>query len=191
MKRCFCEETLGFRGPRVSGTDRRPAVGGTRLGNLEAGNAVDGGQVNGHFWFEWLTMNMSDTWSSSALRSCLDHLGTSRVTEAQLVAVERSWTDGPDAFCVVYRPPYDGQRRVGLRRSRSDCAEASSYRLGDFVSGRDLGDPLDPDPVAFGRDVADFDLGEPMGAVVNILRIDSDGIGWWGTLDEQLPTDPP
>ena len=61
-----------------------------------------------------------------ALRSCLEHLQVSTVTEAQHVIVEVSWVDGSDAFCVVYRPPYDPTRRVGLRRILAPAMKAVS-----------------------------------------------------------------
>jgi hypothetical protein len=131
---------------------------------------------------------MSDSWSALALRSCLEHLAVSTVTEGRLVSVEWSWTDGPDAFCVVYRPPFDSQRRVGLRRYRLDAIESGKYELGDMVPSYDVGSPLDPDPVWFGRAVADFDIGEPMGNLINVLRVDDEGVGWWGSLGDVLPS---
>ena len=51
----------------------------------------------------------------------------------------------------------------------------------------DMGDLDNPDPVAFGKNVADFDIGEPMGSVVDALVIDTAGIGWWGSLTQSHP----
>ncbi len=51
----------------------------------------------------------------------------------------------------------------------------------------DMGDLDNPDPVAFGKNVADFDIGEPMGSVVDALVIDTAGIGWWGSLTQVPP----
>ncbi|WP_143546083.1 MULTISPECIES: hypothetical protein [Nocardiaceae] len=51
-----------------------------------------------------------------------------------------------------------------------------------------------PPPVAdtadagrFGREVADFDIGEPLGTVANNLRQDKNGVDWWGYLDADTP----
>jgi hypothetical protein len=60
--------------------------------------------------------------------------------------------------------------------------------------GYDLGDGDCPDPDAFGESVADFDIGEPLGNVITILRTDRRGVNWWGSLSDELPahrTDPP
>lgn len=51
------------------------------------------------------------------------------------------------------------------------------------------GDPVS-DPESFGQDVADFDIGEPLGTVAKSLRRDDHGVSWWGELAEQLPTLP-
>lgn len=128
-------------------------------------------------------------WSTTALWSCLDHLRVSTVTLAAAVSIEEAWTDGPEAFCVVYHPPMDEQRMVGLRRQRRDATEPGEWRIGDLTTwGYELG--ADVDPLVFGWNVADFDVGEPLGYVVNLLRTDDTGIQWWGTLDEQLPQRP-
>lgn len=149
-----------------------------------------------------LAANRGRGWSALALLACLEHLRVSTVTEAARVSVVDAWIDGADAFCVVYHPPYDEGRVVGLRRSRSEAVETRTWRLGDMTTWgypMDLSGPRDEagdaahliDPVAFGWNVADFDIGEPLGFVVTILRYDRGDIGWWGSLDTELPEPPP
>lgn len=128
---------------------------------------------------------VTDEKAQHALFACLEHLRTSSVTQAGQVAVLDAWVDGPDAFCVVYQPPYqDGE--VGIRRSADDAATPTQqYRPGDLTDGYDLGDSEVPDPVAFGWNVADFDIGEPG---TGPLRHDEDsGTSWWGSLGDALP----
>ena len=84
-----------------------------------------------------------------------------------------SWTEADVAFCVVYRYPYF-KGTLGIR-----CTfETDMY-----------GSPPS-DPEQFGRDVADFDIGEPLGSVVERLRPDDKGIHWWGDLGDELPRRP-
>jgi len=149
------------------------------------------------------------SWSAAALHACLEHLRTSTVTSAARVSVVDAWLDGPEALCVLYRPPFDEGRVVGLRRTRAEALEAREWRLGDLTSwgyslepGRPFADDppagdspgavRDPavDPAAFGWNVADFDLGEPLGFVVTILRYDRADVGWWGRLGAELPEPP-
>ena len=133
-------------------------------------------------------MTDSGSWADNALRACLDRLRVSTLTEAREVTVARAWTDGEEAFCVVYTPPYDRTRTVGIRRHRSDAAAVNDdWQLGDFAPSPYIDNPADPDAKAFGETVADFDIGEPLGNTVRILRKDVDGIGWWGTLGSDLP----
>lgn len=135
------------------------------------------------------------TWSAAALAACLQHLRVSTVTQAARVQVVEAWTDGAEAFCVLYRPPLGDGRVVGLRRSRSEAVETREWRLGDMTtwgyamdSPRDA--PDDVDPVSFGWNVADFDLGEPLGFVATVLRYDRADVGWWGSLAAELPEPP-
>lgn len=134
-------------------------------------------------------------WSGRALHACLTQLLSSTVTEARRVWVVDAWPDtAEDGLCVVYRPPLDEGRVVGLRRRRRDAIEASDWRLGDMTTwGYDLhtaagSDEVDPE--RFGWNVADFDLGEPLGYVTTVLRYDAADIGWWGNLDDELPVPP-
>ena len=129
-------------------------------------------------------------WSDIALAACLDRLQVSMVTAAQLVHVVDAWTDGPDALCVVYRPPGETRSVAGLRRRWHDAVQPGEWRLGNLMAwGYDVGP--DVDPVAFGHNVADFDLGEPLGMIRRALRYDGAGVGWWGSLGDELPRRPP
>ncbi len=130
-------------------------------------------------------------WSTAALRECLTHLGTSTVTQARRVHLVDAWTDGSDAFCVLYGPPYDEGRVVGLRRRRQSAVEVGEWRPGDLTTwGYEMGLDGEVDPLVFARNVADFDIGEPLGFVVTVLRYDGADIGWWGNLAEDLPRPP-
>lgn len=132
----------------------------------------------------------SHDWSSTALRACLRHLTTSSVTDAARVLIVDAWVEDDDGICIVYRPPYDEGRVVGLRRRRQDAIDPGDWRLGDMTTwGYDMG--RDVDPVAFGWNVADFDVGEPLGYVTTILRYDRADIGWWGNLGDDLPRPAP
>jgi hypothetical protein len=138
-------------------------------------------------------------WAAIALWSCLEHLRVSGVTEAGRVAVVDAWLDGPDAFCVLYRPPFAEAWVVGLRRCRQEVLETREWRLGDMTTwGYDMGSNAKSsggagdfvDPVAFGWNVADFDIGEPLGFVATILRYGRGDIGWWGSLGVEPPEPP-
>ena len=127
-------------------------------------------------------------WSRAALIACLEQLQTSNVTEAGQVAVLDAWVDGPDAFCVVYQTPYE-TGGVGIRRTVDDAASSRNqkYRPGQMTEGYDMGNAKIPDPVAFGWNVADFDIGDP--GTDGPLRHDEDsGTSWWGSLGDALPT---
>ena len=115
----------------------------------------------------------SAEWAEAALAACLEHLSVSCVTEGRTVRVLDSWLEGAEAFCVVYRYPYfDGL--LGIR-----CTfDEDMY--GDEPS----------DPEEYGRDVADFSIGEPLGTVAQHLRPDKEGVHWWGDLGEALPCKP-
>lgn len=129
-------------------------------------------------------------WSSRALHACLSHLLTSTVTEGPRAWIVDAWPDpDDDGLCVIYRPPHDEGREVGLRRRRRDAVEPSDWRIGDMTTwGYDMGADIDAEQ--FGWNVADFDIGEPLGYVTTMLRYDSADIGWWGNLDDELPTAP-
>lgn len=139
---------------------------------------------------------IADGWSAAALRSCLDRLKMSTATEARHVIVQSSWTDGPSAFCVVYRVPYfDGL--IGLRRDAADARasiEAQDWNRNMMTSGYDMDHEVnlnggDPDAIRFGWNVADFDLGEPHSPDASD-PVGLDGVHWHGNLANGLPIRP-
>ena len=143
-----------------------------------------------------LRAEASTAWSDRALLSCLDCLATSTVTEAHEVQVVDAWADGPMSFCVLYRNPYS-EAIIGLRRDAADAREALA---GPWIPGRSMTTGYDmddeavssgdlPAPTAFGRNVADFDIGEPHGPSDEFL-LDEDGIAWRGNLDTGVPRRP-
>ncbi|MFI7003154.1 hypothetical protein [Nocardia sp. NPDC050175] len=104
---------------------------------------------------------------------------TSTTTEAWRIAVDDAWVEDEWTFVVVYRSPYfDG--RLGLRRS------VYNPRDNTFSSMYSPQLTAAPDPGGYGRNVADFDIGEPLGTVRHNLRVDDNSIHWWGS-----PPDPP
>ncbi|QIS11171.1 hypothetical protein [Nocardia arthritidis] len=104
---------------------------------------------------------------------------TSTATEGWRIAVEDAWIEDEWTFVVVYRSPYfDG--RLALRRSTYDPADDT------FASMYSPRLPTAPNPVDYGRDVADYDIGEPLGSVRDHLRVDDNGMHWWGS----TPTPP-
>jgi hypothetical protein len=127
-------------------------------------------------------------WSRTALIACLEQLRTSSFAEADQVAVMDAWLDGPDAFCVVYQSPYQAGE-VGIRRTVDDAASPRNqkYRPRDRTKYYDMGSAETPDPVAFGWNVADLDIGDP--GTEGPLRHDKEsGTTWWGSLGDALPT---
>lgn len=114
-------------------------------------------------------------WLHAALYACVTGLSRS-CTEGETVEMLAAWIDDAGYLCFVYRYPYfDGV--LGLRRD-DDLAEDV---FGDALA----------DPRALGQEIADFDIGEPLGSVAERLRTDALGVHWWGNLDDDLPTLPP
>ena len=130
-------------------------------------------------------------WSTRAVWACLEELRHSTTTEAAEVRVFDAWTDSPDAFCVVYSPPFQPDEHVGLRRERDDPEVPVSYGLGSGLfrshGGNQIDDSEPADPIAFGVVVAVFDIGEPLGNYYDSLRRDAAGVGWWGSFDGTAP----
>jgi hypothetical protein len=102
--------------------------------------------------------------------------------------VEDAWTDGPTAFCIVYRAPwFDGL--AGLRRNAADALpaiERHSWEPNMMTSGYSMDDVAViagglPDPVGFGWNVADFDIGEPHEPSLG-MPIDEAGVRWHGNM---------
>jgi hypothetical protein len=108
-------------------------------------------------------------WAQAALFACVTHLPAT-CTEGRSIEVLAAWVEGGDAFSVVYQCRYhDGV--LGLRRT----IDTDMY-----------GEPVS-DPESFGRDIADFDIGEPMGTIADRLRPDDHGVSWWGATGNELP----
>ena len=91
------------------------------------------------------------------------------MTEGRHVRVIDTWTDGDRAVCVVYEAPHVSGV-IGLR------VTTDLPRSGFPRNAQDLG-----------QDMADFSIGEPLGAVSDGLRVDADGVQWWGQLLAELP----
>ncbi len=146
---------------------------------------------------ESLAPEVGSPWSVWALWACLEELRHSTITAAAEIRVHDAWTDGSDGFCVVYTPPFDPDRLVGLRRWQGDTDVHMLYGLhANLYLDRAMspayqpGPDNIPDPVAFGVAVAAFDIGEPLGNDVYLLRAAQDGVGWWGSLGPELPSSP-
>lgn len=168
MRWCRREVTLAVPGP-LGVTERE--LSAERRGNVTPAHRE---------LIAALTESRELQWSGLALLSCLRWLCTSTLTAAFEVQVEEAWTDGSDAFCIVYRAPYGPQTRVGIRSHRDE---------GDMFGSVDAAGH-GPDPEEFGQQVADFNIGEPLGDIVTRLRSDQHGVGWWGSLGDHLPTRP-
>lgn len=108
--------------------------------------------------------SLPGTWAQQALLACLEHLLVSRTTEAWCVGIVDAYLDDDDGFCVIYR--FGTYRRtIGLRRG-NDADHPCVY--GDSASD-------------IGQEIADFDIGEPLGTVASRLSHDpSTGVWWWG-----------
>lgn len=107
----------------------------------------------------------------AVISACLERLQHS-VTEGRLVTVVDSWVDGDAALCIVYRAPF-ARGLVGIRRE-------THLPTRGFPS----------DATELGQDIADFDIGEPLGSVSERLRVDVYGVQWWGHLLPDLPRRP-
>ncbi|MGI8678815.1 MAG: hypothetical protein ACR2LX_09045 [Jatrophihabitans sp.] len=153
-------------------------------------------RVHSHRHLELVEQLAGDPeWAALALHACLTHLLTSTVTEAARVRVVDAWIEpDDDGLCIVYRPPHDEGRVVGLRRCRRAATEPGGWRIGDLTTWgyemRTAAPGVLVDPHAFGWNIADFDVGEPLGYVTTVLRYDRADIGWWGDLTDDLPRPP-
>lgn len=108
------------------------------------------------------------SWGALALLACLTRLRDGGPTSADHVAVQDAWAT-EDEFRVVYDSPWGP--RVGIVRHRFTTVD----RLDASASS-----PAGPTPEEFGREVADFNIGEPLGSYAFALHYDDDGLGWWG-----------
>lgn len=109
------------------------------------------------------------SWGEIALLSCLEKLQSGGPTEAAEVKVHGGWAI--DGFCLIYDSPWGP--RVGLRAVESG-EQATDVHWDE------------PPAEAFGKDIADFAVAEPLGSVSDRLVVDSNGLGWWG--DPPFPT---
>ncbi|WP_147471782.1 hypothetical protein [Nocardia stercoris] len=126
----------------------------------------------------------SPRWSERALSACLNSLLISHT--AARIAVEDAWAEDEWTFAVVYQDPWhDVARRIGLRRSTYERDSNTFYKM---QYGGGLTCP--PDPTRFGQDVAECDIGEPLGTIAEHLRADANGIHWWGDRPLQPPQGP-
>jgi hypothetical protein len=139
----------------------------------------------------WAGLGAShDSWSVAALRGCLEAV-RDRVG-AEVVSVTDAWVDGDDAFCVIYTPPWGAMPLVGIRRERADIqrgkVEGDDIDLGVGILGAYSG--FDDDPEGFGYTVVDWEMSEPLGNQAEHLRFDDSGLGWLGSLNQELPARP-
>ena len=114
-----------------------------------------------------LAATASEEWGPRALLACLRKLRDGGPTEAALGVVHDAWAT-PDEFRVIYDSPWGP--RVGIIRNRWTTVDHL-----DVYTTEDVATPEE-----FGQEVADFNIGEPMGRYLDILEIDADGLGWWG-----------
>lgn len=110
----------------------------------------------------------SDEWGPRALLACLRKLRDGGPTEGRSVVVHDAWAT-EDGFRVVYDAPFGGPR-VGVIRDRGTSVDwLDVYTTGD-----------EPTPEEFGWEVADHNIGEPLGRHIDDLDLDAEGLGWWG-----------
>lgn len=108
-------------------------------------------------------------YSEVALDSCLQGLRSQSGVRVRQAFVEGEWT-----FVVQYdRDDFDG--RLALRTTVLDVDHPKRF---ESQYGDDL--PIPPVPERVGKDVAYFDIGEPLGTVADHLRLDPEGVYWWG-----------
>ncbi|MGI3779767.1 MAG: hypothetical protein ACRYG2_03235 [Janthinobacterium lividum] len=113
-------------------------------------------------------------WASEALLSCLRRLRDGGPTQSRDVTVLDAWpiTDG---FCMVYEMY---EFRLGVRVTRT-TGEGPPFFFNRGVHGPD------PSPRAFGVEIADYAIAEPLGSLDETLVTDEAGVTWWG--DPPLP----
>lgn len=95
------------------------------------------------------------------------------------IAVVDAWLGDDDPFCVVHTPPWS-DIVAGTRRQRDDLDPV--VQLAPYL-GEDRSDAfaMPSDPESYGSMLLD-DISQPLGAMSERLRFDSNGVGWWGTL---------
>lgn len=105
-------------------------------------------------------------WRSEALLGCLQRLRDGGPTEWRDVVILDAWpiTDG---FCVVYEMYGD---RLGARATRA-TGEGPPFFFSRGVHG------ADPSPRAFGVEIADCAIAEPLGSRGDSLVTDEASVG--------------
>lgn len=122
-------------------------------------------------------LESQSSWGDLALLACLTRLRDGGPTEWREVTVLDAWSVA-DGFCVVYEMYGD---RLGVRAHRA-TAGGPPFWFDRGVFGKH------PTPEAFGQEIADYAVAEPLGSVGDNLVMDRDGVGWWG--DPPLPRRP-
>jgi len=110
------------------------------------------------------------SWSEIALCACLARLSVSTITEAHAVRVVGGRVEGPDAFRIVFTTPYVDVK-VGVRGSTSSPLDPGIFPY-------PLGTGAVQDPAAYGKNLADFAIGEPFGMDSVSPTPDNEGIHW-------------
>lgn len=107
-------------------------------------------------------------WGQDALLACLRKLRDGGPTEYQIVEVRRA-RPVEDGFDIVYLSPWGPEvglaARVGLLKHFIGIYQGSE----DSLTAE-----------AFGQEVADFYVAEPLGNYSAVLDFDESGLGWWG-----------
>jgi hypothetical protein len=116
----------------------------------------------------------STLWARRALAACLDEIENGWLTSTKEVRVKFAWAGPGDRISVIYQPPFL-DRIVGCSRVRGSDAVLTSE---DDVDG-------EPTAEGFGRGVADFDIGEPLGSLSDRASTSDSRVFWWG--DDPLP----
>jgi hypothetical protein len=111
------------------------------------------------------------TWADRALCACLERLAVSTVTDAGSVKVLEARVETPDDFRIIFETPYLSVR-AGLHGSRLKPLDPGVFPY-------PLGDGPVQDPTAYGKNVADFAIGEPFDRESLTPSPDSNGIFWY------------
>lgn len=124
-------------------------------------------------------------WAAEVLGILLHDIGAGHTFEP--VAAVDAWLEDPVTFCLVYTAPFSrpGDRLTGIRCRRGDLDPHLPLYRGDDVAGLEMPD----DPGEYAATITES-IGEPLGRMHDLLRVDDRGIGWWGTLDDTLPSRP-
>jgi hypothetical protein len=123
-----------------------------------------------HRLLDSCTASPPESWSGRALCACIGHLATSTATEARSVYIEAATTIDENTFQMLFRTPYV-EGLVGVRLSRSTKLDRDLFPY-------PMEGEITPDPAGFGRNVADFAVGEPFGAESLDPSPDSNGVYW-------------